>query len=116
MKGVSAFHQVFADHVQNHGKLLTHEEGWFLAGFGQALAESDGDLFSVDGVQVKDLADLVSDAGILGILKHEVFFSKQVIFKLGKVDLSKKIFGKIIDLKKGLPEQAHSRIFHRRNS
>lgn len=115
MKGVSAFHQVFADHVQNHGKLLTHEEGWFLAGFGQALAESDGDLFSVDGVQVKDLADLVSDAGILGILKYDGF-CKKVIFKLGKVDLTKKIFGKIIDLKKGLPEQAHSRIFHRRNS
>ena len=72
LKGVSSF-QVFADHVQNQGKLLTHQECWFLAGFGQALAESDGELFSKDGVQVEDLADLVFDAGILGILKHEGF-------------------------------------------
>ena len=69
LKGVSSF-QVFADYVQNQGKLLTHKECWFLAGFGQALAESDGELFSEDGVQVEDLADLVSDTSILGILKH----------------------------------------------
>ena len=70
LKGVSFFH-VFADHVQNQGKLLTHQECWFLAGFGQALAESDGEFFSEDGVQVEDLADLVSDASIFGILKYE---------------------------------------------
>ena len=71
MKGVSFF-QVFAYHIQSHRKLLTHEECWLLAGFGQALAESERDLFPKDGVQVEDLADLVFDVGILArILKHE---------------------------------------------
>ena len=70
MKVVSSF-QIFTDHLQNLGKLLTHEECWPFTGFGQALAESDRNFFSEDGVQVENLADLVSDASIFGILKYE---------------------------------------------